>query len=461
MTADTTAMSNSRTETQKLSLGTRIGFGLGDMAINLTWASLGMFIVFFYTDVVGISAAVVGTLIAASRIFDGFVDVVIGALVDRTRSRWGKARPWLLFGAIPFALCSTLVFTVPDASDGTKFAYAFVTYNLLMIAFSAIAIPYGTLNTLVSRDTHEREVLNIFRMFLAQIGILVVTSATLPLVSFFGGGQGAWVATYAVLSVISVVLLWVTFVTQKEKTFVTAPVAAKVPVSKGLASAFRNKYWILACLFFLVFSIGYALNQGALVYYAKWILGDENLVSPLTWAFIVPIMLGFLGLAPLLRRFGKRNVVIASSILSIAGLAVTFIAPDNVTILAISQIIKGFGQVGLLGVVWAFFPDTIEYGDWKTGTRAEGILYAGGSFAQKVGIGIGTALMGAVLAAGGYDGTLAAQPGSADGAIVVAFVVIPAVGFVVQILLLLGYRLDKELPGILMQLAARRRQEQG
>ncbi|WP_417564751.1 MFS transporter [Microbacterium sp.] len=439
----------------RLSLGARVGFGVGDLAINLTWASLGMFIVFFYTDVVGISAAVVGTLIAVSRIFDGFVDVAVGALVDRTRSRWGKARPWLLFGAIPFAICSTLVFAVPDASDTVKFIYAFVSYNLLMIAFSAIAIPYGTLNTLISGDTHEREVLNIFRMFLAQIGILIVTSATLPMVDAFGGGQGAWVATYAILSALSTLLLWVTFASQREKSF-HAGAAVRVPLLRGLASAFRNKYWILAFLFFLVFSIGYALNQGALVYYAKWILGDENLVSPLTWAFIIPIMVGFLFLAPLLRRFGKRNVVIVSSILSIIGLAITFIAPDSVTIVALSQVVKGLGQVGMLGVVWAFFPDTIEYGEWRTGTRAEGILYAGGSFAQKVGIGLGTALMGIILSLGGYDGTLAAQSSSADASIFVAFIVVPAAGFVVQILLLLGYRLDRQLPGIIRELAERR-----
>ncbi len=439
----------------QLSFQRRVSFGMGDLAINLTWASLGMFIVFFYTDVAGIAAGTVGALIAISRIFDGFVDVAVGSLVDRTHSRWGKARPWLLFGAIPFAICSTLVFAVPDVGMSQRVIYAFITYNLLMIAFSAIAIPYGTLNTLVTRDTHEREKLNIFRMFLAQVGILIVTSATLPLVDAFGGGRGAWVATYAMLSTLSVILLWVVFATQRELQLNNQPVKEKIPVKLGLRSAFSNRYWVIAFVYFAVFSVGYALNQGALVYYAKWILHDEGLVSGLTWAYIVPIMAGFLVLAPLLARYGKRNVMIVSSIISVAGLAIVFIDPSNVWVLAASQIIKGVGQVGILGVVWALFPDTIEYGEWKTGVRAEGILYAGGSFAQKLGIGLGTAFMGWILSVGGYDGSLTEQAGSATNAIIIAFVVVPAVVFVLQVVLLWRYDLDRHLPKIIAELEER------
>lgn len=441
----------------RLSFARRVSFGMGDLAINLTWASLGMFIVFFYTDVAEIAAGTVGALIAISRIFDGFVDVGVGSLVDRTRSRWGKARPWLLFGAVPFAICSTLVFAVPDVGMTQRVIYAFITYSLLMIAFSAIAIPYGTLNTLITRDTHEREKLNIFRMFLAQIGVLIVTSATLPLVNLFGGSKGAWVATYALLSSLSVVLLWVVFATQRELSLSSQPAQEKIPVKVGMRSAFSNRYWVISFVYFAIFSIGYALNQGALVYYAKWILNDENLVSGLTWAYILPIMAGFLFLAPLLEKYGKRNVMIASSVFSLLGLAIVFIDPSSLWVLVASQVVKGIGQVGILGVVWAMFPDTIEYGEWKTGVRAEGILYAGGSFAQKLGIGLGTALMGWILAAGGYDGSLTAQPSSAHTAIIVAFVVVPAVVFALQIVLLWKYDLDKQLPQIISDLEERAR----
>ena len=187
-----------------------VGFGFGDMAINFTFASLGMFVVFFYTDVIGISAGIIGTLMLFSRSFDGIIDVVVGGLVDKTHSRWGKTRPWLLFGALPFAILTISIFAVPAGwSEVAKIVYIFLSYNLLMIAFSSIAIPYGTLNSLVTRDQHQREKFNLFRMFMAQVGVLIVTNATMPMVDFFGNKQLSWVITYTILSAISVLLFMV------------------------------------------------------------------------------------------------------------------------------------------------------------------------------------------------------------------------------------------------------------
>lgn len=433
----------------------RIAYGAGDMAVNITWAALGMFIIYFYTDVALIPAAAVGTLMLFGRIFDGVTDVIVGALVDKTDTRWGKARPWVLFGAIPFAACSTLLFAVPDTSISGKLIYAYVTYLLMTIAFTAVCIPYGTINALMTRDVNERAKLNVFRMFMAQIGFLLVTTVTLPLVKRLGDDQRAWVIAFAILTSLSVLLFWFTVAGTREIRALRDEGNENVPFNARLKAMFANKYWILATVFFLVFSIGYALNQSTLVYYCKWVLGNEQLVSVLTWAYLVPVMVGFLFLPELIKRFGKTKLMMVGILVSVVGLVVMAIAPASFAVAMGAQIVKGVGQVPLLGIVWALFPDTIEYGEWKTGIRSEGLLYSSGSFAQKLGIGIGAALMSWILAMGGYDGAASVQSGGALSAILWSFIYIPIITFVLQAVILYFYDIDKKLPMIMEELKRR------
>lgn len=440
---------------EKLGVKDYIGFGFGDMAINFTFASLGMFVVYFYTDVVGISAGIIGTLMLFSRSFDGVIDVVIGGLVDKTHSRWGKTRPWLLFGAIPFALLTISLFAVPSGwSEVAKIVYIFLSYNILMVAFSAIAIPYGTLNSLVTRDQHQRETFNLFRMFEAQIGVLIVTNATMPLVNFFGNKQISWVITYTILSAISVLLLFIVFKSQRERVQVTAE--KKIPLKTSLYAIFHNKYWWLATTFFIIYSVGYALNQGSTIYYAKYILRDDSLVGVLTMGYLIPVLIGFFIISKLFDKYGKTKIMMWGSVISIVGYFITLIDPHSFWMVMTAQIIKGFGQGPLLGGVWAMFPDTIEYGEWKTHIRVEGLLYSGGSLGQKIGVGFGTALTGWVLAWGHYNGALATQSGSAINAIYQLFIYIPVIIYVAQIIMLYFYDLDKKYPNIMSDLATRK-----
>lgn len=440
---------------EKIGIADYVGFGFGDMAINFTFASLGMFVVFFYTDVVGISAGIIGTLMLFSRSFDGIIDVVVGSLVDKTHSRWGKTLPWLLFGSLPFALLTISIFAVPVSfSETAKIVYIFLSYNILMIAFSAIAIPYGTLNSLVTRDQHQRESFNLFRMFMAQIGVLIVTNATMPMVNFFGNKQISWVITYSILSAISVVLLLIVFKTQKERVQVTA--AVKIPLKTSLKAIMNNKYWWIATIFFIIYSIGYALNQGSTIYYAKYILHNDSLVGVLTMAYLIPVMIGFLVISKFFTKYGKTKVMIFGSCISIVGYLITLFNPESFGVVMFAQIVKGIGQGPLLGGVWAMFPDTIEYGEWKTHVRVEGLLYSGGSLGQKIGVGLGTAITGWVLAWGHYNGALANQSTSAIGSIYQLFIYIPVVIYIAQIILLMMYDLDKKYPKIMSDLASRK-----
>ncbi|MDU5308963.1 MAG: MFS transporter, partial [Varibaculum cambriense] len=192
------------------------------------------------------------------------------------------------------------------------------------------------------------------------------------------------------------------------------------------------------------------------VYYSKWLLGNDQLVSLLTWAFLIPVMIGFLGLAKLIRSFGKTKLMIAGSLISIVGLLLMALFPFSLGVAIASQIIKGIGQVPLLGIVWALFPDTIEYGEWKTGIRSEGLLYSSGSFAQKLGIGLGAALLSWVLALGNYNGSLSTQPETALTAIRWSFIYVPIATFILQLVILSFYDIDKKLPKIMQDLENRK-----
>ncbi len=442
---------------KKIAFGERLGFGVGDLAVNFVWASMGMFIVFFYTDVVGISAAVVGTIMLVSRFLDGISDVAMGVVVDRTKSKHGKARPWILWMCVPFAALTVLLFTVPDVGDTGKIIYAFITYNILTLAFTAVVIPYGTLNSLITQDQHQRSLLNIFRMFLAQIGVILVSSLTLPLVDFFGGTQTGWIMTYIVYGIIAIFLFLFTFKATKERVQITQEkTEEKIPLKVSLKALVQNKYWAMIFGFFIIYSMGTALWQGSTIYYAQYLLNNQTLTGILTMAITIPVIVGFFFMPALFRRFGKRNIVLAGSVISIIGTLIIMIDITNIYFVIIGQIIRGLGKSPFTGALWAFLPDTIEYGEYKTGIRNEGLVYSAGSMGQKIGVGLGAALVGWVLGWTGYIGGATVQPDEALFGINALFLYLPLATYVLQSILLLFYKLDKIYPQVEKELLARR-----
>ncbi|MBT1166426.1 MFS transporter [Bifidobacterium simiarum] len=440
---------------QPLTIKDYIGYGIGDTAINFTFASLNLYVVYFYTDVIGVAAGIIGTIMLFSRSFDGVIDMVVGSLIDKTHTKWGKARPWLLFGCVPFALFTVLLFTVPAGwSETWKVGYIFISYNLLMIAFSSMAIPYGTLNSMVTQDRAQREGLNLWRMLLAQVGVLIVTNCTYPMVELFGGTQMAWAITYAILSCISVVLFLVVFKTQKERVH-TADVEEQVPLKESFHALLQNKYWFLAFFYFILLTIAQTLYQGGLVYYAKYVLNNEGIVGVLTFAYLIPTM-AFLPFCPkLFGRFGKTICLLIGSAVYAVGFILPVLNPTNLELFVVAQVLRGLGQGPIAGAVWALFPDTIEYGYYKTGVRNEGLLYSGGSLGQKIGSGLGTALVGWILAFGGYDGLAATQSASAINAIYQISLWGPAILLVVCVVIMCFYDIDKKYDEIMAGVAKR------
>lgn len=442
---------------RSLKLSERISYACGDAASNVVWAALGAFVMIYYTDVTYISPGVIGMIMLVSRFLDGASDLIMGLVVDNTKSRFGKARPWLLRMAIPFAIATTLMFSVPDFENKAKIIYIFVTYNLVMTMYTMINLPYGSLSTLMTDDPYERSVLNIFRQIFAQITSLIITSATLPLIKVFGEGRMAWTITYGIFSAAAAVLFLICFVGTKETVGIAAKERETVPVKKALFSLLKNKCWVISmllgtgtCLFFMAIS---TINS----YFCVQVLHDDNMVGTLNAAYIAPMIVFFFFMAPIVKRIGKRNTNLLGWLLILVSYVPLLMAMTSVPVLIVSAVIRGIGYACVMGVQFAIIGDSVEYGEWKTGVRSEGLVFSAQSFGCKVGMGLGNALIGALLSWGGYDGELAVQPDSAITVIKVLYIGMPMIVAVLQMLLMIPYTIEKEYDQMNRELAERKK----
>lgn len=440
---------------EKIGVFERFAYGCGDLGCNIIYSAMSAFLLFYYTDYIHVSALTVGTIMLVSRLFDGVTDLIMGVIVDRTHSRFGKCRPWILRMAIPFAIAAILLFSVPSGlGDTAKIVYIFITYNLVSsVIYTAINVPYATLNALITQDQYERSVLSIFRMILATVGTLIITNLTLPLVTFFGDNASAWTKTFIVFGVLSILVFLITFTGTKERVKPSKNTKQeKIPFVKGIGLLFKNKYWIMITLTLVLIFINYSLNSGAAVYYAKVILGDANLVGPMNLMSSI-VQIGVMCFtAFIIKRIGKRNMLIVGSLVYGLGFAMfAFVGTSYVGIMAACAL-KGIGNAGISSCMFAIVSDTIEYGEWKTGYRTEGLVNSASSFGFKVGNGLGSAMLGWILALGGYAETAAVQSGSALLSINALFIYIPVVVVVLQVVIMIFYHLDKEYDGVIKDL---------
>lgn len=418
----------------------RFSYGCGDLGCNIIYSAMSSFLLFYYTDYVHVSAGVIGTIMLLSRVFDGITDLIMGIIVDRTKSRFGKCRPWILRMAIPFALAGILLFTVPSGLGNTaKLAYIFITYNLVSsVIYTAINVPYATLNSLITQDQYECSVLSIFRMILATTGTLIITNLTLPLVEFFGNNLSAWTKTFAVFGILAVIVFMITFTGTKERVVPAKDTKQeKVPFVKGIRLLFQNKYWMMITITLVFIFINYSLNGGAAVYYAKNILHNSDMVGTMNLvANLVQIGVMFFT-AFIIKKIGKRNMLIVGAVIYGLGFAMFGFVGTNMTGIMIACVLKGVGNAGISSCMFAIVSDTIEYGEWKTGYRTEGLINSASSFGFKVGNGLGSAILGWVIGAAG------AGTGSE-----ITFIWIPAILCIGQVVVMWFYKLDKEYDGI-------------
>lgn len=445
-------------KTKGLSILERFAFGCGDAGCNIIYTAMTGFLLLYYTDYAGVSAAAVGVIMLVSRVFDGISDLIMGNIVDRTHSKFGKARPWILRMCIPFAVAGILLFSVPVSwAANAKLVYVFITYNLVStVIYTAINVPYSALNALMTQDPYERSVLSVFRNLLATAGSLFINTYTLKFVEFFGDNAAAWSKTFLIFGLIAAALFLINFAGCKERVKPAAKdgTVRNVPIKEGFGSLLKNKYWIMVTVMLALIFISMALYGGATVYFAKTVLGDKNLVAPIGNAVYIAQILTMFLVAFFVKRMGKRNVMIVGCVLNILGFAL-MLTTVNYSLLIACSILRGVASACMGATMWAMVSDTIDYGEWKTGNRTEGLVNSACSFGYKIGNGLGSAILGWIISFGGYVDTAAVQSPQAVFSVKLAFAIIPILIYAVIIILLKGYKLDQEFDGIIADLKNR------
>ena len=330
--------------------------------------------------------------------------------------------------------------------------------------YTAINVPYSALNALMTQDPYERSVLSIFRNLLATAGTLTINTFTLPLVEFFGDNPAAWTKTFMVFGVVAIIAFMINFLGTKERVVSVSDMQngehKDVPFIAGVKALFVNKYWILMTLMLALFFLMYAINGGSTVYYAKDILGDKDLVATINGIFNVVQILGMFFIAMLVKKYGKRNIFALGLVLDIVGILFLHYLHSEMWMIVVSSLIRGIGNACGGATMWAMVSDTIDYGEWKTGYRTEGLVNSACSFGWKIGNGLGSALLGLILEIGGYVGTAAVQSAEALEAIEFSFIWVPVMVYVSGLVIMYFFKLDKEFPQIIKDLENRKKQAQ-
>ena len=441
---------------KKLSKLSIIGYGAGDAANNLAFTTATMFLLVYYTDVAGISAAAAGTLLLVVRLFDAFADVFAGRMVDRTFSkRFGKFRPFIMFGSIPLLLLSVATFSVPQLGESGTLLYAYVSYAALGLAYSLVNIPYGSLAGAMTQDPGERAKLGSARM----VGGLLVGSAlgifVAPLIKPGADLQATFTTITLVFVGIGAVLYFFTVLTAKERVYRAVP---NVSVKQSIETLKGNKPLLMLCISSFLFLSGYLALTSVQLYYLRDVLGRLDLYPVLS---IIQLVLTFVLAAfmpRLVRSIGKKRVYIYSSLISVAGGVVIFVTPASLAMIGFAGLVLSLvGVLAMSIVVWALEADTVEYGEWKTGVRTEGITYALFSFTRKSGQAVGGALAAYALALGGYKSGGVAQTSEAVFGIQIAAGALPAVLTFLAALVMIKYTLtDTKHAEILKEIQERR-----
>lgn len=461
-------------QAQKLSVREKIGYSLGDTASNLFFQVFISYLPIFYTDVFGLPAAAMGTMFALTRVFDAVNDPVIGSIADRTNSRWGKFRPYLLFAAIPFGIMGVLTFTTPDLSGTGKVIYAYVTYNLLMILYTIVNVPYSALMGVLTPNALERTEVSSYRFVAAFFGGLIVQASVAFLVSYFGKGDAAvgWASAMACLSGLAVLLLWITFGTTKER--VQPPREQEKDFWRDLGELFQNKPWLLIAGA-TIFQLTYIVMRGSTIaYYFKYYVGDRPLaflgfsIEPtsdaLRDAFLltgtISTIIGSVLTKWFSKLFDKKNTyagfLIASATLN--GVFYVFRPGDVLGMFAINILVSfAFGPVSVLQ--WAMYTDTADYAEWKSKRRTTGLIMAASLFALKLGLMLGGAMVGWLLSYYGFVANEAQTPEALAG-IRYLMTIFPAIIGVIGGCLMFTYPLtNRKMEEIEEELTARRATE--
>lgn len=460
----------------------KIGYSLGDLAANLIFQTLMTFLSFFYTDVFKIPAGTASVIIFSGGMLGAFFNPIMGIIADRTSTRWGKFRPWILWTAVPFGIMAILAFSTPNFGPGGKIAYALITYILLVICYSANNLPYASLSGVLTGDMSERNSISSYRFVAVMIAQFIVQSLLLPLVLILGDGDKTkgFENTITLFAVVGVIFFIITFLTTKER--VVSSSQQKSSIKDDLRDLSKNKPWIAMLVLTVFIFITLSLKGGMYVYYFQnyldtnelalflenigfngFISGVNNLLVSMglhgfvwpkdapTSGFslfnaggIIMMIVGITFSKTLADKFGKRDVFGTSLFISaLCLLMFYFYAPQSIGLVFMTQLAHGFFYGISTPLLWAMIADVADYSEWKNNRRATAIIFSAMIFGLKAGLSIGGALVAGILATYGYDEHLTIQNPETINGIKLSLSVYPTLTFCVSVACLFFYEINK------------------
>jgi GPH family glycoside/pentoside/hexuronide:cation symporter len=445
-------------ENQRLSFWEKAGYGCGDFASVLFWQTIMVYLFFFYTDVFGLAAAAAATMLAISRAADMFFDVGIGMTADRTNTRWGKFRPYLIWMALPLAITAVIAFSTPSFSPTGKLIYAYATFIAFMFFYSAINIPYTSLLGVISGDSNERTSVSSFKFIGAYSAGIVVSATALPLAEYFGHGSSSkgWQMTMALYAMVAIVFFVITFLSTHERI---QPIAKeKTSVKNDLKDISKNTPWIILFAVTILLILFVCIRLSITVHYFKYYVGTQQIsifgkmysfdFAWLASAFNVvgqaASLLGVVLVPWFSKTLGRKNAAIA---LFIAALVFTgaffFLRPTDLPWIFALQLLGSVVGGPISPLLWAMYADTADYSEWKTGRRATGLVYSASIMSNKFGWVIGSAVAGVILASTGFHANVAQNAATLDGLKSMMSVIPVVPGLAALLLLIFFYKLDE------------------
>lgn len=481
---------------QKLSVLEKVGYSLGDLAANLIFQTLMTFLAYFYTDVYKIPADVASLIIFLGGMIGAFFNPVMGIIADRTNTRWGKFRPWILWTSVPFGVVALLAFSTPNFGPAGKIAYAMITYVLLVLVYSANNLPYAALSGVITGDMKQRNSLSAFRFTAVTIAQFIVQVILLPLVLILGDGDRAvgFENVMGIFAGVGILFFIITFLTTKER--ISPPAEQRTSVKQDLSDLVKNRPWIVMLTVTVFIFITLALKGGIYIYYFEnylsephlaeflvsigfvgFIDGLNNLLTSMGMVgFVWPedpassgfslfnaggIIMMIIAIAlskPIADKYGKRDLfIVALTLSAIAQLMFFFISPEKIGLVFITQIIHGFFYGLTIPLLWAMIADVADFSEWKNNRRATAIVFSAMIFGLKAGLSVGGALVALILSFYGYDPQLAEQGQSAINGILMTISVYPALTFFVAVGSLFFYEINKSMENMLEKELGERR----
>ncbi len=458
-----------------LSFKEKVAYGFGDLASVLYWQTFMLYLVYFYTDVFIIPASVAATMFLVTRMFDGVNDPIMGMIADRTNTRWGKFRPYLLWLAVPFAISGVLVFTTPDFSESGKIIWAYTTFILIMVMYTAINIPYTALMGVISPNSHDRTAVSSMKFIFAFGAGILVSATLLPMTKYLGGGndQQGWQYAFIVYGIAAVIFFMITFKGTRER--VSPPPSQKSSIKKDIYELVTNKPWLILLATTLTFVLFVAIRSSVTAHYFKYFIDQQTLTLPFigthTYSFETLVsayntigqlssLLGVIVVLWVSKKLGKKKTFILFFIIAIFSTGfIYFLSVEQLGLIYFLQITGSMTGGPLSVLLWAMYADTADYGEWIRGRRATGLVFSASTMSQKFGWAIAAFISLNLMAGVGFEPNVMQTAESLRG-LLLLFSLIPALIGIVALLIYLTYPLNEEKVKLMTQELEERRSKE-